>query len=162
MRLKEPLGTLIRGSFADVMSVVKSIVEKEKPICVVSVGDTVSRNLVKSQIIPQVSIIDNKCMRRKVQEPAPCMAEKLVHVRNPQATITNEAINTVKEALGSNDRVRIVVDGEEDLLTLVAVLHAPLNSIVLYGQPYEGVVLIRVTPQKKAEFADILKEMTTS
>ena len=41
-KLKKPFGRLIRGSFAENMSKMKSIVEKEKPPKIVSVGDTVS------------------------------------------------------------------------------------------------------------------------
>jgi len=51
------------------------------------------------------------------------------------------------------------VDGEEDLLTLVAVLHAPENSFIVYGQPREGVVIVKATREKKAEVAEILKAM---
>jgi uncharacterized protein (UPF0218 family) len=52
-----------------------------------------------------------------------------------------------------------VVDGEEDLLTLVAVLYAPENAVVVYGQPYEGIVLVKVSPEKKAEALEFLKAM---
>ncbi len=63
-RFKEPFGMLIRGSFAETMSRMKGIVEKEKPPKIVSVGDTVSRNLHEHEINPQLSITDNKCMRK--------------------------------------------------------------------------------------------------
>ncbi|MDI6805914.1 MAG: DUF359 domain-containing protein, partial [Candidatus Bathyarchaeia archaeon] len=55
-----------------------------------------------------------------------------------------------------------IVDGEEDLLTLIAVLYAPQNSFVVYGQPYEGIVVVKVTPEKKAEVSEILKTMETA
>ena len=64
--------------------------------------------------------------------------EKTVYVDNPQGTITQEAIVAIKEALERNEHTHIVVDGEEDLLTLIAVLYAPENSFVVYGQPYRG------------------------
>ena len=160
IRLKEPLGTLIQGSFVETMRTLAELTEKEKPTRIISVGDTVSRNLVKSRILPQLSIVDNRCMRRNVKEPIPRMDEKIVYVKNPQATITQEAIATVREALASSSRVRILVDGEEDLLTLIAVFYAPENSLVLYGQPYRGVVAIKVTPERKSKVAGILKEMS--
>ena len=89
-RLKEPLGILIRGSFIETMRTLAEIVEKEKPTSIISVGDTVSRNLVKSHILPQLSIIDNTCMRRTIKEPTPPMEERIAHVKNPQAAITKE------------------------------------------------------------------------
>jgi uncharacterized protein (UPF0218 family) len=157
-RLKQPIGTLIRGSFDETMKRFKDMVEKEKPSVVISVGDTVSRNSVKNHIFPQLSIVDNRVMRRNVQ-PVPFMDEKVIRVKNLPGTITEEALKAIQEALRSDCRVKMVVDGEEDLLALIAVLYAPENSYVIYGQPYEGIVVIKVTPEKKAEVAGILKTM---
>jgi len=160
-KLKEPIGTLIRGSFAETTKRFKKMIEEEKPPFVISVGDTVSKNLAKFNVIPQLAIVDNKCMRRTVKEPVRLALEKTVHVKNPQATITAEAITAIQEALKSNIHVKMVVDGEEDLLTLIAVLYAPENTFVLYGQPYEGIVVVRITSEKKTEIAEILKQMET-
>ena len=109
-------------------------------------------------MFPQLSIVDNRVMRRNVQ-PVPLTAEKTIHVKNPPGTITEEALEAIQEAIKSNCRVKIVADGEEDLLTLIAVLYSPENAFVIYGQPYEGVVVVKVTPEKKAEVAGILKAM---
>lgn len=157
-KLKEPMGTLIRGSFIETMKRFKDIVEKEKPSSIISVGDTVSKNLAKNHMLPQLSIVDNRVMRRSIQ-PIPLAAKKTIYVKNPPGTITEEALKAIQEALKSNSRVKIVVDGEEDLLTLIAVLYAPENSFVVYGQPYEGVVVVKATRNKKAEVAEILKAM---
>jgi len=158
IKLKKPLGTLIRGSFAETMRIFKVMAEKEAPALLISVGDTVSRNLTENHILPQLSIVDNRVMRRSAQ-PFPLETEKTIHVKNPPGTITEEALEAIQEAIKSDCRVKMVVDGEEDLLTLVAVLYAPENSLVIYGQPYEGIVVIKVTPEKKAEIAEILKAM---
>ena len=57
------------------------------------------------------------------------------------------------------NHVHVVVDGEEDLLTLVAVLYAPEGSFVVYGQPYQGIIVVKVTPEKKAEAKALLNTM---
>jgi len=158
MKLKKPIGTLIRGSFAETMKIFKNMTEKEKPAFIISVGDTVSKNLTENHIFSQLSIVDNRVMRRNIQ-PIPLTAEKTIHIRNPPGTITEEAIRAIQEALESNCRVKIVVDGEEDLLTLIAVLYSPENSFIIYGQPHEGVVVVKATNEKKAEVALILKAM---
>ena len=158
IKLKKPLGTLIRGSFVETMKIFKDMTEKEKPAVIVSVGDTVSKNLAKNHVFPQLSIVDNRVMRRNIQS-IPLPAEKTIHVKNPPGTITEEALGAIQEALKSNCRAKIVVDGEEDLLTLIAVLYSPENSFVIYGQPYEGVVVVKAINQKKAEVAAILKAM---
>ncbi len=101
-------------------------------------------------IIPKLSITDNKCMRKKIE--AKIFPGKTVfHVKNPQGTITEEAIATILESLKNRKETQIIVDGEEDLLTLIAVQHAPDKSLVVYGQPNEGIVVVEVTEKKKAE-----------
>lgn len=158
LRLKKPIGTLIRGSFDETMKRFKGMMEKEKPAVIISVGDTVSKNLVENRVFPQLSIVDNRVMRKETR-PIPITAEKTINVKNPRGTITEEAIAAIQEALKSSCSVKIVVDGEEDLLTLIAVFYAPENSFVVYGQPYEGVVVVKVTREKKAEVAGILEAM---
>ena len=160
VKLKEPFGMLIQGSFSETMVKMENIVKKEKPPKIVSVGDVVSLNLYENQMKPQLSITDNKRMRKKVK-PKVFAGMKVVHVKNPQGTITEEAIAAIREALESDEPVHIIVDGEEDLLTLIAVLYAPEKSLVVYGQPYEGIVVVEVTSEKKNEAMEILKAMKT-
>ena len=157
-KLKKPLGELIRGSFNETMDKLKALIKTEKPPCVVSVGDVVSKNLTENQIHPHLLILDNKVMRSNIK-PFPLEADEERHVKNPPGTITFKALNAIQEAFKTNHRVKLVVEGEEDLLTLAAILHAPLNSIIVYGQPREGIVVVKATQQKKAEIAEILKAM---
>ena len=65
----------------------------------------------------------------------------------------------IKEALEKNEHTHIIVTGEEDLLALMAVLYAPENALVVYGQPYSGIVVVKVTPEKKAKAENFLKAM---
>jgi len=62
-------------------------------------------------------------------------------------------------SLAGDERIKIVVDGEEDLATLPAILYAPLGSAVVYGQPNEGSVLVEVTPEKKKHVMDLMNKM---
>jgi uncharacterized protein (UPF0218 family) len=157
-KFKEPFGTLIKGSFDETMSELQELTMKERPSKVISVGDVVSRNLHNKNMHPQLSIIDNRFLRKKriLEKPS---VEKTVHVNNPKGTITLEAILAIKEALEKNEHTHIVVNGEEDLLTLIAVAYAPENAFVVYGQPYSGIVAVKVTPTKKAEAQEFLKAM---
>ena len=159
IRLKEPFGTLIQGSFKETMSKMKELVEKEKPPRIISVGDVVSRNLHEHGVHPQLTIVDNKSLRNHAEPGKAMTAEKTVHVTNPQGTITKEARTAIRETIDKNEHTHIVVDGEEDLLTLIAVLYAPENPVVVYGQPYTGIVVVKVTPQKKVQVEKFLKAM---
>ncbi len=155
---KKPFGELIKGTTDETMNKMKALIDKEKPAGIIAVGDTVSRNLFEYKIFPQLSIIDFKCMRKKIQ-PFKMPVDKTFYVENPQGTITRQAIDAIKEVLESEKSTQIIVDGEEDLLTIIAVLYAPENAFVVYGQPNEGIVIVRVTSKKKAEAADWLKAM---
>jgi hypothetical protein len=158
VKLKEPFGTLLQGSSKETMCKMNELIVKEKPPRIISVGDIVSRNLHESGIHPQVSIIDNVSLRKQnVTKIAP--AERTVHVTNPAGTITKEAEKAVKEALAENTHTHVVVQGEEDLLTLIAVLYAPENALVVYGQPHKGIVVVKSTAEKKTQAQEFLKAM---
>jgi len=159
-KLKEPFGMLIQGSFEETMQTLGNIVEREKPPKIVSVGDTVSRNLHVKKINPQLSITDNKIMRKRVKQQI-FTNKSLVHVKNPQGTITEEAIEAVKEAIKSDGYFHILVDGEEDLLALIAIIYAPEKALVIYRQPNEGIVVVEASSEKKAEAIKTLKAMKT-
>ncbi|MGA8855944.1 MAG: DUF359 domain-containing protein [Candidatus Bathyarchaeia archaeon] len=64
----------------------------------------------------------------------------------------------IDEAVRKGNSV-VVVDGEEDLLTLPAILSSPDKSLVVYGQPSVGIVLVRVTPEKKKDVTKLVEEM---
>ena len=155
---KKPFGTLIQGSFDETMSRMKILVVNEKPPQIVSVGDVVSKNLHEHNFHPQVTIVDKKFLRTQ-NMPEITSEENKILVKNPKGTITEEAILAIKKAFEKNEHTHIVVKGEEDLLTIIAVLYAPENSYVVYGQPGTGIVVVKVTLEKKAQAQEFLKAM---
>lgn len=161
VKFKEPFGTLIEGSFVETMNKMKSMINQLKPSRIISVGDVVSLNLHEHGLDPQLSIIDNKSLRTQIM-PEKTIAKNAVHVVNPQGTITKEATVAVKEALERNEHVHIVVEGEEDLLVLVSVLYASEGDFVVYGQPHVGIVVIKVSGEKKGQVERWLNAMKPS
>ena len=157
-RLKVPFGVLVRGTFSETMSKLVGIVGGEKPPVVVGVGDTVSRNFQEYGVNAQLLITDNLRRRNRVK-PVVFLGRSVVRVKNPAGVITEEAIAAVREALEGSAQVHVIVDGEEDLLVLVAVLYAPVGGLVVYGQPGEGLVVVRVTDAKRDAASGILKAM---
>jgi GTP-dependent dephospho-CoA kinase len=158
---KDPFGILIEGTPEQTMSKLLSWVETKKPPRIITVGDVVTQNLHDAGLAPQLSVIDYKSLRDQVL-PKQATVEKTVYVNNPQATITQEAIEAVKEALEANVHTHIVVEGEEDLLTLIALLYAPEDAFVVYGQPYKGIVVSKATKERKEQVKGLLKEMKAS
>jgi len=156
-RLKEPLGQLIMGSASECNKALKSVQDQEKHRLLILVGDTISRNALGAGIRADVIVIDNKEMRGRAIEFTHGKA-RVFRTVNPQGTIDLLAWEAVAEAVQGGDGA-VLVDGEEDLLTLVAIIVAPVGSIVAYGQPAQGIVIVRVTAKKKNEIQALVDEM---
>jgi uncharacterized protein (UPF0218 family) len=161
LKLKEPFGNLILGTPEETMGILKEMVEMEKPSRIISVGDIVSQNLHKHNINPQLSIIDNISLRTQ-KIPLETAVQKTVFVDNPKGTITQESISAVKESLESKEHIHIVVKGEEDLLALITVLYAPENAFVVYGQPHSGIVVVKVSSERRTRVQEFLNAMKAS
>ncbi|MGZ7095254.1 MAG: GTP-dependent dephospho-CoA kinase family protein [Methanobacterium sp.] len=116
----------------------------------ISIGDETTNNLLNADIIPKIGIIDNIVQRETSKHNIDYNALTLKAV-NPPGTITDELWATVKKAfsIGEKSDVLIVVDGEEDLAVIPCVLMAPDSSIILYGQPGEGIVLVETDKVKE-------------
>jgi uncharacterized protein (UPF0218 family) len=56
----------------------------------------------------------------------------------------------------------VIIDGEEDLLTIVTVLSAPAGAFVVYGQPQVGVVVVKVTEEAQERMRRIVDLMEDS
>ena len=155
------MGLLIQGSFDETMKTLKELIKKEKSPKIISVGDVISDNMTRHGISLQVLIVDNKVMRAPIQ-PIAVDADQTLHVKNPPGTLTEEAWTVIRKALRGKQRTKVLVDGEEDLLTLVAVLCAPENSLVVYGQPHEGIVVVKATEKSREKMRRIVDAMEQS
>jgi len=156
-KLKQPLGKLIKGDEDITLESLKKIVEESNPELIISVGDIVSRSILKISVPVNVRIIDNKAMRKDL-EFFDFKNKKTFHAYNPAGSIEIMAWQAIKEAIKSEDAL-VIIDGEEDLLALVAVIESPNNSLVIYGQPKEGIVIIEVDEIKKREAKSIIDSM---
>ena len=65
----------------------------------------------------------------------------------------------VKRAFKAESPVRITVNGEEDLLVLPVCIHAPDDAIIMYGQPNEGLVILRINKEIRNKVHTILNSM---
>jgi len=149
---------LIKGSFNQTAKKVAELIKKKKPIKLIAVGDRVSRTMIHNGIPIDVVIIDYKIMRRSVS-PLRFKAERIFKARNPAGTLTKEAWSAVEAAVKSSGSSKVIIEGEEDLLTLVAVLSAPNGSMIFYGQPKEGVVILEVNEELKRVVRGIIERM---
>jgi uncharacterized protein (UPF0218 family) len=142
-RVRRPLGRLIKGSPAETRQPLASLVSQGGWTKVISVGDGVTRELIALGITPDVAIVDGNIERKPIERIVLQGARELVCPNRP-GTINRAAYKTVERALKMRGPVIVRVEGEEDLLGLVVMAEAPLGSLMLYGQPGEGVVAVLI------------------
>jgi hypothetical protein len=155
---KKPLGDLY-SSLDEVEDFLKSKYDEE---LLISVGDVTTQKLQKAGLVPHLGIIDN-IIERKPASYDVVYDNVTLNVKNPPGVITDELQASIKKAfqlVKSGFRVLIMVDGEEDLAVLPCILMAPSGSLVLYGQPGEGLVVCEVDKviNKVKKMKDKLKD----
>ena len=155
-KLKKPLGKLLKDSDVTKENILRNIPAGSY---LITVGDATTEKLIKYGIMPSLQIVDGIEKRTKREMP-PGNVKTILHCNNPAAEITTESIKTIKNAFQSPKPVRIVVNGEEDLLVLPVVLYAPENSIVLYGQPDEGLVIVPINAEIRNKSQSVMDSMS--
>jgi len=158
VRLKHPLGRLIIGPPERNIQVLKEIVEREKPTKLIAIGDVVASNMMRNHIKVNCIVIDFKSKRQPFEHVSLENFE-VINVKNPAGVITSAAYEAVKEActkhIQGDSALAIVVEGEEDLLTLPVVKYAPLGALVVYGQPHVGIVVVKIT-ERIRNYAELI------
>ncbi len=154
-QLKIPLGILLPESQADKTNIKKHLSENSY---IITVGDRTTEKMIEFGLIPSLQIIDSKEKRAKREPPKLSNAIELI-VDNPAAEITTQSIDIIKKAFAMQPPVRISVNGEEDLLVIPVCIYAPENAIILYGQPNEGLVIVKVNPEIRNKTQKLLDSM---
>lgn len=159
--LRKLYGELYKGDGQDTAR--KIIKDLKNPTKVISVGDIVTYNLLSAGLVPDISFVDERTKRVPASDQILHGTKhprfKTITVENPPGIITEGLLQGVSEALESDSPVRIFVSGEEDLAALPAIAMAPISSVVIYGLPDEGAVVVRVTQSKKKEIQSLLDRM---
>ncbi|MDO5835242.1 MAG: GTP-dependent dephospho-CoA kinase family protein [Methanobacterium sp.] len=139
---KKPIGVLYPS-----LDDAKEFIESKYPgELLISVGDVTTQNLQKAGLIPHLGIIDN-VVERKPATYDVVYDNVTLNVKNPPGVITDElqeAIHKAFQLIKTGFKVLILVDGEEDLAAIPCALMAPPGSLILYGQPGEGLVVCEV------------------
>ena len=162
-RLKKPYGKLYPGDHPSIVDQIKTHLDES---VVIAVGDVTTYNLFKAGVKPRLCFIDQHTKRSAVSKAISAVTSRTdyvnIYVKNPAGMLSGELVLAIKEALISPEKhICICVDGEEDLATLPAIAFSDVGSLVLYGQPDEGLVCVTVTDEKKEEMGDMLKMIFT-
>lgn len=150
--LKKPFGTLILDAQVTKARVTSAVRGAKK---VIAVGDATTERLLEFGIVPDVAVVDGK-ERRSERNFPDNYAAKEMRCTNPAGAISGQAVELLKAAIASKQPVRVTVDGEEDLLALPIFAMAPDGAAVLYGQPLEGLVVVKITPAKRHQAKDLM------
>ena len=154
--LKIPLGKLIPNNSSEKEDYIRKIYSEK---VVITVGDATSELLLQMGLIPLLHIIDGQEKREKRSLPLSDAINTELTVKNNPGEISSESFNLVKTIFRQKPPIRLVVEGEEDLLVLPVCLFAPENSVVMYGQPNEGLVIAEITSEIRDKVQKIVNQM---
>jgi uncharacterized protein (UPF0218 family) len=150
--LKQPFGALVPDKDVTKQKLSSMLKGAKK---VIAVGDATTERLVGFEIIPDIAVIDGRERRSKRTLPSGYQAREL-RCANPAGVISKGAVKILQDAMQMPPPVRVLVDGEEDLLALPVFAMAPEGSAVMYGQPLEGLVVVEITPGKQKRARDLM------
>ncbi|HSB47580.1 MAG TPA: DUF359 domain-containing protein [Candidatus Bilamarchaeum sp.] len=139
--LKKPLGAVIR----DISGLGRKPDER-----IISIGDVCTLEFLSRGIIPHLSVFDFKSMRKPLHEKGRKALMSLGEAKkyaNPPGTISESLLADAGMLLEKGGAV--LIDGEEDLTALAFILEAGKKDIIVYGQPREGMVIVRADSKLK-------------
>lgn len=112
---------------------------------IIAIGDVCTLGLLETGIMPHLAVFDFRSMRHALD---PAMVRALrsvfknpVKYQNPPGTLSEDIIRDAPDLIRKGGAV--LIDGEEDLTALAFILAASEADAVVYGQPDEGLVLVK-------------------
>ncbi len=166
VKLRKPLGQIVAEVRQSPALTARKAVAHIADICpslLITVGDVVSYTLSQAGRMPDIAVIDF-ITRRKRAVKFSDISLKQSKISNPAGSITKKAADAIFESMPAYQNGQplgqhtITIDGEEDLLTLPAILAAPLGALVAYGQMGKGIVLVPITEQIKQHAVSLIRE----
>lgn len=141
--LKRPLGKVYCNY--------KKIKELSNSFKIISVGDFSTLALLLAGIKPQLAVFDYKIRRIEIDQSKINVLrskfKKTTKLKNEPGTISKRLVSIAGALIKKGGA--LLIDGEEDLTALVFIKNADSKTIVIYGQPLKGVVV--VMPNKKTK-----------
>jgi uncharacterized protein (UPF0218 family) len=152
---RKPLGTLVPNSAVSAGSIRAALGDG----MLVTVGDATTERMLGYGIVPSVQLVDGLEKRGRRDLPDGGAVRTHLQCENRPGWITEEAVSAIGEALRSPKPARILVNGEEDLLVLPVCVLVPDGTLVLYGQPNRGLVMVPVDEQTRNKARSLLDLM---
>lgn len=155
-KLTDPLGKVFEAPKPDLLHKKLDKHAKNLPICVV--GDESLNFFMKHSLPFNLGLFDGHTNRYDISEVSKQLQDKEIEmIANPAGTISKEASSKLSSLNLREKYSFLKVEGEEDLLTAALTLLLPLNSVIYYGQPNQGLVEVTVTEELKNMILQIFR-----
>ncbi len=163
--LKQPFGELIEGPEEDPSVAIRGVFESIMPVFgpIIAVGDVTVRAIQDFGRTADVALIDGQTQRSPwdgSKEINHDSFDFVIRSISPAGILTPSLLHSCEKSIQSwlseKSRTLIIVDGEEDLAPLLLHPLSPLGSVVLYGQPNEGVVVRFCSEESKLRCRNLL------
>lgn len=149
--LQKPLGKIVMNP------------DKEATTIIV-VGDTSVETFVKNGWRYNLGIFDLKKKRLPVENSILTLLQNIRYTTNLSGTVSSDMAAVIFELLEGVDQkgepTHLQIEGEEDLAVLPAIMAAPLESVIYYGQPDVGMVEVKVSEEMKERVKTLLVPQT--
>jgi len=154
--LKQPQGSVVNN-----LKELNNILSSLSPTNICLVGDITLSFFLENNLSFNLGFYDGKTQRKPNQQVEKLISENPQHfLTNDSGTINPEIIN-IYESFSNNSNQIIKVEGEEDLIAVALVLLQPLQSVVIYGQPDKGLVVMQISEDKKEQMKLLLQSINT-
>ena len=165
-RLRKPLGRVVPAISAlseKKLRLLRAKIAHQGYFYLCAVGDMVTMELKKQDIGPFISLIDGFTQRKALTQSVieTIFDKDYYNAPNEKGTIQKSACIALQKlfAAGQNKAIKqLLISGEEDLLTLAAVLFAPLGASVWHGQKGVGAVEIEITEKIKETVYNLVRQ----
>jgi uncharacterized protein (UPF0218 family) len=142
-RLAAPFGPVLT---ADALA---AAIDRSQPAA--AVGDVCASDMARRLDNLRFVVVDLRTRRGPVppDDLLRAWGDRTVEVASPAEVVTADLYNAVLEAARAPGRTRIVVEGEEDLAVLPAIMHLAPGATVIYGMPDRGVTAVPVDDESQ-------------
>ncbi len=156
--LKSPFGVLVVEGNAN-KEVLEGFIKKADKI--ITVGDTTTEKFLKFNFIPDISVIDGKEKRKIKDTTTEYQVNEKIYCKNQPGELNEKIIDIIKDLTSKKNlgKIQIIIDGEEDLIALPLLMHAPDKWVVFYGQPNEGLVVAEINEEMRKKAKSIFNKV---
>lgn len=144
-----------RQFFSKPLGPITKLAKHKKKTIVAVIGDYALNQFIEKKWTYNVGVFDKLTQREPFVTKHLDKIEPDIKIVNPPGLITVDAIKKTNQIIFKN-KTHIFVDGEEDLVTVALILAMPLESLIYYGQPNEGMVVLKVTEELKEKISKLL------